>query len=270
MDRGVLTMNTNSSGVSFLLLSILLIPAIAFPVTPSRADLVEHHAAGGTNCSSCHQGPALAPDGTAAPAIATHLDFLCTDCHDSHGETSNLRNIKEVILTPNSGPRDVIFLQESGMNSYADGDTVYDGVCEVCHTGTRFHRNNQTGNHMHYKATHCVDCHPHDYGFDYVPVTAVIDEGTPAASIRIYPSPSRGPVTVMVTAPSFGREIRAAVWDVNGRVVRQLAAADVLGGKAIFRWDGTARDGSPARSGVYFCVVSADGNQLQERFVLLR
>jgi len=212
----------------------------------------------------------LAPSETAAPVIATHLDFLCTDCHESHGETANLRNIKEVILTPNSGPRDVIFLSETGMNSYADGDAVYDGVCEACHTLTSFHRNNPTGNHMHNAATKCVTCHPHDYGFDYVDVTAVIDEGTPPTSIRVYPSPSRGPVTVMVTAPSFGGEISAAVWDVNGRVVRRLTSDGLLGGKAVFRWDGTARDGSPARSGVYFCVVNADGNQLQERFVLLR
>jgi len=39
-----------------------------------------------------------------------------------------------------SGLREVVFLNQEGPNSYADGDAVYDGVCDVCHTGTKYHR----------------------------------------------------------------------------------------------------------------------------------
>jgi hypothetical protein len=49
--------------------------------------------------------------------------------------------IKEVIATPNSGDREVRFFRDTGSNSFADGDSTYDGICEVCHTQTTYHRN---------------------------------------------------------------------------------------------------------------------------------
>lgn len=253
-----------------LLILVLLLTTAAVAVTASATNPAAHSLTSETRCAGCHQQTSLVPGETAAPAITTHLDFLCTDCHDSHGETSNIKLIKEVILTPNSGAREVVFLREVGINSYADGDTVYDGVCESCHTMTRFHRNDHTGNHDHYAGWKCVNCHPHDLGFDPVPVTAVIGEGTPAPMMRVHPSPTRGPVTVTVTAPGDGRGISASIWDINGRVVRRLAAVGSPAGKAVFHWDGTARNGSPARSGVYFCVVDVGGDRLRERFVVTR
>ncbi|MBI5470904.1 MAG: proprotein convertase P-domain-containing protein [Ignavibacteriae bacterium] len=60
--------------------------------------------------------------------------------------------------------RPVKLLRSSGPNSFADGDNVYDGVCEVCHTTTRYHRNNGTGQ-PHNNAANCVTCHPHSVGF---------------------------------------------------------------------------------------------------------
>lgn len=229
-----------------------------------------HESTAEISCAGCHQSGELVPRAPAGPLIATHQNLLCTDCHDSHGTTSNLHLVEEVILTPNSGPRDVVFIREVGINSYADGDTVYDGVCEVCHTTTAYHRNNSSGDHSHQAASNCTNCHTHDAGFDPTPVTAVIGEDLPFGSIRVFPSPSRGAVTIQVSLPVAADGLRAVVCDVSGRRVRELAASEVHGGRAVMRWDGRATDGAPVRSGVYFCRVETQGQLLQSRFLLLR
>jgi predicted CXXCH cytochrome family protein len=68
--------------------------------------------------------------------------------------------IQQTIATPNSGDRDVIFAFKEGEKSFADGDGIYDGVCEVCHTQTRFHRNDGSGE-AHFAGADCMECHPH-------------------------------------------------------------------------------------------------------------
>jgi hypothetical protein len=54
-------------------------------------------------------------------------------------------------------------------NSFAtndiDGDGIFDGVCEICHTQTDYHRNTSAGNHSHNVGGTCVSCHPHDKSF---------------------------------------------------------------------------------------------------------
>jgi predicted CxxxxCH...CXXCH cytochrome family protein len=65
----------------------------------------------------------------------------------------------------------VKFLDKEGSKSFADGDTTYNGVCEVCHTQTNHFRNNGLApdqNHANIggaAATNCTTCHPHIDGF---------------------------------------------------------------------------------------------------------
>jgi predicted CXXCH cytochrome family protein len=105
-------------------------------------------------CLSCHSdgGPATWPrdgDDVVIPkGVAIHdgskhtAPTTCWDCHNHEGEAgSNLWMIPELLATPSSGDWTVIFTASSGANSYADGDGTYDGVCEVCHTGTDQHQN---------------------------------------------------------------------------------------------------------------------------------
>jgi predicted CxxxxCH...CXXCH cytochrome family protein len=73
--------------------------------------------------------------------------------------------INSDIDSPNSGRKAVAFFNSSGPNSFADGDGTYDGICEVCHTQTSYHRNDVTGNHTHNVGVDCVTCHIHSEGF---------------------------------------------------------------------------------------------------------
>lgn len=74
--------------------------------------------------------------------------------------------IRGAIITPSSGEREVRLFKGSGTNSFADGDAVYDGVCEVCHTQTSHHQNNGLAiQQSHYDGARCTSCHTHDNGF---------------------------------------------------------------------------------------------------------
>ncbi len=126
--------------------------------------------AGAVNlCMSCHNPLGVLPVETHDPG---GVQIPCTYCHEPHTqEQANAYGstfsylIRTTIDTAHSGPRSVKLLGPTGTNSFADGDSTYDGVCEVCHTNTNYHRNNASGNHSHNAALDCRQCHPHDAGF---------------------------------------------------------------------------------------------------------
>ncbi len=90
----------------------------------------------------------------------------CQVCHDVRAGFNNLALIADVIPTPNSGDQPVVFTQIEGDNSFADGNDTYNGVCEVCHTATSYHRNSTEGLHDHYAGQNCTTvCHPHSEEF---------------------------------------------------------------------------------------------------------
>ena len=86
----------------------------------------------------------------------------CTDCHDMHGETSNIKLIAESIDYVQPGGESVEFLVPPG--DYADGldnqDPNPDQICEVCHTNTNYYRTDGTGVE-HYPGGDCSTCHSH-------------------------------------------------------------------------------------------------------------
>jgi len=146
-------------------------------------------------CLSCH-GPA----GIATKKAEVHTNdtfssypafrMTCMDCHNPHDDMENVYrglNLLQVgkkldstgyakISTPNSGIRDVVFESrgldagDPSLHSFADGDEdnngTYDGSCEVCHTQTRFHRNNSSGIHRHQAGRTCTNCHSHTNYFN--------------------------------------------------------------------------------------------------------
>jgi len=102
--------------------------------------------------------------------IGTHELLNCLTCHDAHNYGNRL-GIKTAVKTPNSGIKSVVFSNTTGKNSFADGDTVYNGICEVCHTKTTYYRNNgglltnHTSTGINYSGKNCLTCHTHVGGF---------------------------------------------------------------------------------------------------------
>ena len=130
-----------------------------------------------TLCLSCHgsAGPAQVDrDGVLVPVpknVAVHdgpkhtTASGCWECHNHEGEAfGNLVMVQRSVTTPASGVKTVVFTARSGVNSFADADGVYDGVCEVCHTVTTQHNNTGTAG-QHNAGAVCTDCHTHQSGF---------------------------------------------------------------------------------------------------------
>lgn len=133
-------------------------------------------------CSTCHgvhdiSGGTLTTDGYLLKmpndnnlcldchAYSSHQSQTCITCHQVHNTNkSNIYMIRDVITTPSSGNKTVVFTGETGTNSFADGDGTYNGVCEVCHTTTSYHTNTNDGVN-HNDATDCSACHTHSSGF---------------------------------------------------------------------------------------------------------
>jgi hypothetical protein len=88
-----------------------------------------------------------------------HNGACCSDCHDFVScATSNLFCVPSSISTSNSGEKPVVY---DTADSQVKGEEPYNGVCEVCHTSTSYHRNNASGNHTHYANSKCTGCHLH-------------------------------------------------------------------------------------------------------------
>ena len=123
--------------------SILL--AIFTMIGHSGATFAEvHHV---EDCTVCHYG-------LGGPSEAS----LCKD-------SANLKMVREEIETPFSGTKQVVFT-----GPYVRGEEPYDGVCEVCHTGTKYYRNDggcpnppcdQNDMHPDYGSGTCISCHHH-------------------------------------------------------------------------------------------------------------
>lgn len=154
-----------------------------------NADIVE------TLCLTCH-----GPGGASTLKADVHVNearseypafyVTCRDCHDPHDGLANWLgsvNIMAVgsakdftrlakIPTINNGIQNVVFTSrgtsvgELSLHSFADADEdlngVYDGVCEMCHTLTKHHRNNPSGGHVHNAGKTCTECHSHATNFN--------------------------------------------------------------------------------------------------------
>ena len=146
--------------------------------SPRGATLLKQIDAENT-CLTCHS-----PAGPSSLKAAVHENstfggyrHTCLDCHDPHDNQQNILgsyNLKLIIGlldTPNSGNNwDVIFISrgtnvgDPSQYSFADCDSAVNGICEVCHTQTRFIRNDGSGGRHQFGKT-CVNCHPHINGF---------------------------------------------------------------------------------------------------------
>jgi len=132
-------------------------------------------------CLSCHSeaGPVDYPIGGIPTPIPRQTGIhdgskhssptTCWNCHDHEGEArgathDNFALIPKIRTTPNTGDMLVEFTARTGTSSFADGDAMYDGVCEVCHTATSEHRyDGSVGGHQ--AGSDCTQCHDHDGGF---------------------------------------------------------------------------------------------------------
>ena len=103
-----------------------------------------------------------------------------------------------------------------------------------------------------------------------VAVSAEVQLTTPAAALsgpHVSPSPARHGTTVSFSLPAAGHA-QLAIYDLLGRRIVTLADGIQPAGPQSIRWDGRARDGSPAWPGVYFARLVVQGRAMSTRFAV--
>ena len=99
-----------------------------------------------------------------------------------------------------------------------------------------------------------------------------VPEGVPAIGVVIVgvtPNPFN-PVTEIVYGIPEAAPVELSIYDLAGRRVATLVDGAVEAGFHSARWDGTTDGGGQAASGVYFCRVSALGEERSAKMVLLK
>ncbi len=90
-------------------------------------------------------------------------------------------------------------------------------------------------------------------------------------SFRVYPA-SPNPVaerTVVAFDLAQPSMVRAALYDVTGRLVRVLADEPLPAGKHQRAWDRRNSSGRPVPSGIYFLRLDAGANQIHQKIAVV-
>jgi len=101
---------------------------------------------------------------------------------------------------------------------------------------------------------------------------ARMDPGTalaPTVIGRLWPSPTRGAASVELSL-ARPAEVRADLFDVQGRKVRTVFQGILPSGAQTLRWDGKLGNGAAAAAGVYWFRIRADGVIRDSRLVVVR
>jgi hypothetical protein len=151
--------------------------AVCHPAESARFTKTNGHSTNFPLCSECHAevSPAAEAGHRSVPACedchdsATHSPpgiepFPCTQCHDAHG-TDNIALVLDELMTSLGQLRPITFDNLLGKQdgSYASASSPGSGICEVCHTQTRFYRADGTGDP--HSPLSCKPCHLHGNGF---------------------------------------------------------------------------------------------------------
>jgi hypothetical protein len=83
------------------------------------------------------------------------------------------------------------------------------------------------------------------------------------------PNPTRGTTTVSYALAQAGR-VQLGVYDVSGRLVRQLVDGERHAGTETVIWNGTAESGARLGAGVYFVRLAGPGFRETRRVILLK
>ncbi len=88
-------------------------------------------------------------------------------------------------------------------------------------------------------------------------------------ALGLHPSPFSGSVAVSFTLPVRG-ETRLGLYDISGRLVRELCNELMPAGSHSVVWDGSDGNGAMLPSGLYFCRLEAPAGNMVRSVVLLR
>ncbi len=87
-----------------------------------------------------------------------------------------------------------------------------------------------------------------------------------------YPNPFRDNVMIGFKIPAelTGATINVAIYDVNGRIIKELYDNRITTGNYSVSWNGTNSQGSAVNNGTYYYTIQINGNKYSGQVVLVR
>jgi len=95
------------------------------------------------------------------------------------------------------------------------------------------------------------------------------DDDRAKLRLAIWPNPSRAVAQMTFALPAASRAL-VEIFDIQGRRVALALDSELAAGDHSATWDGHVQNGRTAAAGLYFAQMSAGGQSVMQRFVLLR
>jgi hypothetical protein len=142
----------------------------------------------------------------------------------------------------------------------------------IAETGALAHVDAAGGSFV-YKLS-AVDVHGNESAFATLVPDGALAVGDPPLPAEIWfgvpaPNPSADGAVMRFGLPR-GSRVRVALFDQQGRRVRQVLDAERAAGEHAARWDGRTEDGRPAPPGLYFLRFEAEGRAFTRRLAVIR
>jgi hypothetical protein len=84
-----------------------------------------------------------------------------------------------------------------------------------------------------------------------------------------YPNPFNPHTTIKYSTRNFGF-VSLKIYDISGRLVKNLISGNQLPGEYFISWDGNNENMKPSASGIYFCQLAVDNNMQVMKLHLLK
>jgi len=99
--------------------------------------------------------------------------------------------------------------------------------------------------------------------------TGLPDLAEAGLQLHGYPNPFNPAIKLKYALPRAGH-LEMEIYDLRGRLVRQLIDADLEAGPGEVVWRGMDGDGRTVSAGVYFCLLESDGERRLQKLVLVK
>ena len=92
---------------------------------------------------------------------------------------------------------------------------------------------------------------------------------TQFALYQNFPNPFNPTTKLQFQLPSSGK-VRLNIYDISGRLIKEIFAGDKVAGKYTFEWNGNNTNGRHVASGVYFYSVQFNNSLLTKKMIYLK
>jgi len=100
-------------------------------------------------------------------------------------------------------------------------------------------------------------------------VESILEPVSENLTVTNYPNPFNPETTIKMNIPQAS-QVRLAVYNLKGQLVKSLINEHLEAGVYQYVWDGTDNRGNQSASGLYFYRVESEGQVINRRMMLLK